>query len=78
MRRRGLSVSQRAEVLAPRNQGWSLSKIGARFRVNPSTVRNYLLLNGKDEVRAISGSSEKRHLQRLRPVPNQRRAASTT
>ena len=43
MRRRGLDEAQRPEVLRLRDEGWSLKRLGERFGVDASTVRNALL-----------------------------------
>lgn len=42
MRRRGLSAVQKKEAIRLYEQGWSLARIGARFKVHPGTVRNHL------------------------------------
>jgi len=43
MRMRGLDESLCPEIVRLRGEGWSLARLGDRFAVDPSTVRNYLL-----------------------------------
>jgi len=43
MRMQGLREDQRDEVTALRDQGWSHARLGERFKVDPWTVRNYLV-----------------------------------
>jgi len=43
MRMQGLSEEHRNEMIALRGQGWSFTRLGERFGVNASTVRNFLV-----------------------------------
>jgi len=42
MRMRGLDESLRPEILRLRGEGWPLKRLGERFGVDASTVRNFL------------------------------------
>ena len=43
MRMRGLDDALRSEITRLRDEGWSLKRLGDRFGVDASTVRNFLL-----------------------------------
>jgi DNA-directed RNA polymerase specialized sigma24 family protein len=43
MRMQGLREEQRGEVTALRDQGWSYARLGEQFKVDPWTVRNFLV-----------------------------------
>ena len=43
MRRQGVDESYRGEILRLREQGWSFTRLGERFGVDPGTIRNFLL-----------------------------------
>ena len=43
MRMTGLDESDRDEITRLRNDGWSYARLGARFGVDPATVRRFLL-----------------------------------
>jgi len=43
MRMQGLREDQRDEITTLRDQGWSYARLGERFKVDPWTVRNFLV-----------------------------------
>jgi len=43
MRMQGPREDQRDEVTALRDRAWSYARLGERFKVDPWTVRNYLV-----------------------------------
>ena len=49
MRMRGLDESLRPEITRLHDEGWSLKRLGDRFRVDASTVRNFLLRKNASE-----------------------------
>jgi len=42
LRMKGIDENRRGEVVRLRGQGWSFTRLGTRFDVNASTVRNFL------------------------------------
>jgi len=49
MRMRGLDESLLPEIVRLRGEGWSLKRLGERFGVDASTVRNFLLRKNASE-----------------------------
>jgi len=49
MRRHGTNKDLRDEVVSLRAPGWSFARLGVRFEVNASTVRNFLLRRDSQE-----------------------------
>jgi len=43
MRMQGIKDAQHDEIARLRSQGWSFARLGERFNVSGSTIRNYLL-----------------------------------
>ena len=46
MRRQGLAEADRPEIERLRSEGWSFTRLGERFHVHGSSVRNFVIRGG--------------------------------